>query len=198
MDGLLEVAKPFLLQKSWGSELVLKLGAHLAEAANRVGNLSGVEKSELVCRTILQILDDAQKADEERKKESTDPDYSSPNWEALRGLVTTVLPTTLTLIVNAARGKFDLQKKSLVAAAEAAAPLALQAASDAFAGKSSWLNSCLGCIAAVVLPVPPLPTPTQPQPVVAEPPKELENRPAAEAVPGSADPASSVLQPKTS
>lgn len=193
MDGLLEAAKQFLKDQNWNPELILNLGAHLAQAVNRVEGLSGAEKCDLVCRTILQLLDDAEKADEERKKESTDPDCSSPGWGELRSVVKNLLPTTLTLIVKAARGKFDLKSAkeligSAVEAAGGAASLAQGAASlvQEASGKNSWLTSCFGFLAAVLPPA----ASTQPQPAVAEPPKESENRPAAEAAPGSADPAS--------
>jgi hypothetical protein len=188
MVDLLEEAKKALAenQTPWTPEKVLKLGAHLAQVVNRIETLSGAETSALVCETVMKVLEEAEKADGEQTPGSTGLDCSK-RWTELRGLVQTVLPTTLTLIVGAARGKFDLQKAAEVASA--AAPVVASCAASCFPALWALLKgpAAAAAAAAAVPPVaaqqaPQVPQPTIPNPPVAvEPPKESESRAAGEA-----------------
>jgi hypothetical protein len=109
-----KIAKSFLGDRAWSVDLVLRVGAELAQAVNKFPSLSGQEKSELVCQTILKMLEDGEKAEKERGGESTGTTNSTIPWEACKTVVKTLLPATLDLIVSAARGKFDLQKAQAV------------------------------------------------------------------------------------
>jgi glutamate synthase domain-containing protein 3 len=58
------------------------------------------------------VLDDAEKAEKEHLKESTDSEKTKEmiaKWEEYRNCVKTVLPVTLDLVISAARGQFDLK-----------------------------------------------------------------------------------------
>jgi hypothetical protein len=105
-------AQTFLGTRPWTVSLVLQTGAHLAQAVQRFPGLSGQQKSSLVCQTILQLLEDGEKADRERLKESTPQAEPTIPWEECKRVVATVLPATLTLLVSAARGEIDLRKPS--------------------------------------------------------------------------------------
>jgi hypothetical protein len=111
MDQLLQKeALKFVGDKAWTGELALRLGAHLAQAVNSAKDLSGSQKSELVCQTILALLDDVEKAGKEHAAESTAKVSSTVHLDEIRNLVKNHLPVTLNLIVSAARGGFSLRK----------------------------------------------------------------------------------------
>ena len=117
---LLEKAKASLGSKAWTVDLVLQIGVDLAKAVNLAKGLSGEEKSYLVCQTILTLLEDAEKADKERMAESTEKETTTIPWEACKTVAKTVLPTTLHLVISAARGEFADLQKQVVAVAEQA------------------------------------------------------------------------------
>jgi hypothetical protein len=111
MADLLETyGKKFLGDKAWTVDLVLLLGAELAQSANKLSGLSGKEKAELVSQTILKMLDDAVKVEKGRETESTEKEKTIAHLEECKKTVLTVLPVTLTLLVAASRGKILLQK----------------------------------------------------------------------------------------
>ncbi len=60
---LLSQTKAFLGDQAWSVDLVLKVGVELAKVVNGEAELSGKQKTELVCQTILDSLDDAEKAE---------------------------------------------------------------------------------------------------------------------------------------
>lgn len=105
-----EEALKFVGDKAWTGELALRLGAHLAQVVNADSRLSGQQKSELVCQTILALLDDVEKAGKEHAAESTEKVSSTVHLDEIRNLVKNHLPVTLNLIVSAARGGFSLKK----------------------------------------------------------------------------------------
>jgi hypothetical protein len=110
-----KVAKSVLGDRAWSVDVVLRMGAELAQAVNKFPSLSGEAKSELVCQTILKMLEDGEKAEKELMGVSTDSTNSRVPWEECKMVVKTLLPAILDLIVSAARGKFDLQKVRSVA-----------------------------------------------------------------------------------
>ncbi len=191
------------------AEKVLKLGAHLAQVVNRIENLKGAEKSALVCETVTKVLEELEKAGGEQKPGSTGLDCST-NWTELRGLVQTVLPTTLTLIVGAARGNIDLQKGAAAAAAVAVEVAPVVASWCTSCLPVAWRSTAVGLVnlavaaaaapaAAAQAPEPkaPLSQPTPIPPVEVEPPKESESREAAEASQESAPLPSTVEEPQS-
>jgi hypothetical protein len=111
MDDLLETyVKKVLGGKAWSVDIVLLVGAELAQIVNKMPGKKGSEKAELVCQTILKMLDGAVKVETEREGESTEKEKTIAQLEECKKIVTTLLPVTLTLLVAASRGKIALQK----------------------------------------------------------------------------------------
>lgn len=104
-------AKKALGDKAWSVDLVLHVGADLAQAVNSLKNLSGKDKSELVCQTILKLLDDGEMAEKERVAGSTEKVTTKVPWDDCRNVVKTLLPVSLELIVKASRGEISLLKE---------------------------------------------------------------------------------------
>jgi hypothetical protein len=107
---VLSYAKKAVGDKAWTVELVLRIGAELAAFVNKVPNLSGKDKCQLVCQTILKMLDDVEKVERERSVESTERERTIALLGECRAAVNTVLPVSLELMVMASRGKFVLKK----------------------------------------------------------------------------------------
>ena len=105
---LLSLGKKALGDKVWGAEAVLHVGVELATAVNSLKNVSGADKSELVCQTILKLLDDGEKAEKELSGGSTATGKTKIPWNECRTVVKNVLPTTLHLVVKASRGEIQL------------------------------------------------------------------------------------------
>jgi len=105
---LLSLGKKALGDKVWGAEAVLHVGVELATAVNSMKNVSGADKSELVCQTILKLLDDGEKAEKELSGGSTETAKTKIPWNECRTVVKNVLPTTLHLVVKASRGEIQL------------------------------------------------------------------------------------------
>jgi hypothetical protein len=105
---LLSLGKKALGDKVWGAEAVLHVGVELATAVNSLKNVSGADKSELVCQTILKLLDDGEKAEKELSGGSTETGKTKIPWNECRTVVKNVLPTTLHLVVKASRGEIQL------------------------------------------------------------------------------------------
>lgn len=105
---LLSLGKKALGDKVWGAEAVLHVGVELATAVNSLKNVSGADKSELVCQTILKLLDDGEKAEKELSGVSTETGKTKIPWNECRTVVKNVLPTTLHLVVKASRGEIQL------------------------------------------------------------------------------------------
>ncbi len=103
-------AKKALGDKAWSVDRVLHVGAELAQAVNSLKNLSGKDKSELVCQTILKLLDDGEMAEKERAAGSTEKETTKVPWGDCRNVVKTLLPVSLELIVKASRGEISLLK----------------------------------------------------------------------------------------
>jgi hypothetical protein len=105
-------AKKALGDKAWSVDLVLHVGADLAQAVNSLKNLSGKDKSELVCQTILKLLDDGEMAEKEHAAGSTEKVTTKVPWDDCRRVVKTLLPVSLELIVKASRGEISLLKET--------------------------------------------------------------------------------------
>ncbi len=105
---LLSRAKGFLGDKAWCAETVLRIGSNLAQVVNSLKNLSGNDKAELVCQTILKLIDDEEMAEKERCAVSTETKKTSVPWNDCRKVVKNILPVTLELLVKASRGEIRL------------------------------------------------------------------------------------------
>jgi hypothetical protein len=111
------------------------------------------------------LLDDGEKAEKERLAESTEKEITRVPWEELRKTVRALLPQTLTLLVSAARGEFDLSKVLPFAeAAAVAAPALISCCVGWFAKRSSEKSK--------TSPVPLVQQLTNPLPLADVPPKE--------------------------
>ncbi len=104
-------AKKALGDKAWSVDRVLHVGADLAQAVNSLKNLSGKDKSELVCQTILKLLDDGEMAEKVRVAESTEKETTKVPWDDCRNVVKNILPASLELLVKASRGEISLLKQ---------------------------------------------------------------------------------------
>lgn len=104
-------AKKALGDKAWSVDRVLHVGADLAQAVNSLKNLSGKDKSELVCQTILKLLDDGEMAEKVRVAESTEKETTKVPWDDCRNVVKNILPASLELLVKASRGEISLLKE---------------------------------------------------------------------------------------
>lgn len=107
---ILSHAKKALGDRAWTVDLVLHVGADLAQRVNSLKNLSGKDKSELVCQTILKLLDDGEMAEKEHAAGSTEKATTKVPWDDCRRVVKTLLPASLELVVKASRGEFSLLK----------------------------------------------------------------------------------------
>jgi len=107
---VLSYAKKALGDKAWSVELVLRIGADLAVFVNKFPNLSGKDKCQLVCQTILKMLDDVEKVERERSVESTEREKTIALLADCRTAVNIALPVSLELLVMASRGKIVLKK----------------------------------------------------------------------------------------
>ena len=106
---LLSFAQKSLGDKAWIPETVLRVAADLATFVNAFPNLSGKDKTHLVCQTILKMLDDVETAEKGRLVESTVKAKTIARLEECRAAVA-LLPVSLELLVSASRGKIVLKK----------------------------------------------------------------------------------------
>jgi hypothetical protein len=129
--------------KAWGVDTVLHVGAELAQVVNSLKNLSGNDKSDLVCQTILKLLDDGETAEKERLAVSTETTKTTIPWNDCRKVVKTVLPVTLDLVVKASRGQIRLPAAASSFGAAFAAPFGAAVAARfgaAVADLPRWKN----------------------------------------------------------
>jgi hypothetical protein len=174
---LLQTAKAYLGDRSWSVDIVLRMGAELAQAANKYPSLSGHDKSGLVCQTILKLLEDGEKAEKGQMGESTETTNTKVPWEECKMVVKTLLPATLDLIVSAARGKFDLQKaQQVVGGCLQVAPWRCLPFLVGLCQKQTPVEP-----STLVLRTPPTPTPSQSN-AVTELPKESTIQEATQVV----------------
>jgi len=92
------MAQKSLGDKAWNVENVLRIGNELLSFASALPNLSSQGKIDLVCQTILKMLDDAEKAERVLKAESTGKETTIYYLEECKKTVLTVLPVTLELM----------------------------------------------------------------------------------------------------
>ena len=107
---LISVALKALGNDSWSVENVLRVGAALGQYVYAAKDLSDSEKCSLVCKTILTLLDDAEKADVKHVEESIATVTTSSSWKDCRNVVNTALPATLHLLQKASQGEIYLEK----------------------------------------------------------------------------------------
>lgn len=182
--SLLPAARSFVGEKTWTLDLVLQVGVHLSQAVNKIAGLKGQQKSELVCQTILALLEDVEKADTKRVEESIAKGLTSAPaapWVELKNQVKNVLPTTLSLVVDAARGKFDLRKSAWrVLALRAVAAVSRLACVKSCVGASVASQVEAAAAEAAAAPAPASSQDAAPQQETQEPPKESQTQAAEE------------------
>jgi hypothetical protein len=108
---LVSVAKDCKGSGPWTSASLIRVGGILAGKINGIQNLSGGEKLKLVQRVLLQVLAEAE------NKEIAEPGFSKEDetaihdrYDVLEKVVADVLPASLELAIQAARGGLDLKK----------------------------------------------------------------------------------------
>lgn len=90
------VAQQLVSHKQLNASLLVSLSGSLAAEANKMIGLSGSQKKQLVLDVVMSIVVSTDLSEEEKKQ--------------LVFVVEHVLPASLDLAVDAARGKFDLKK----------------------------------------------------------------------------------------
>jgi hypothetical protein len=109
-EQLERVARDFLGSRAWSVDIVLRVGAELAQCVNKMKSLSGRQKADAVLQTIQRLLDDAEKAEKALREESTATTKTTIPWEELKMVAKDLLPVALDLMIDAARGRLDLKK----------------------------------------------------------------------------------------
>lgn len=97
-DALVSLAHRSLGNKAWTVEYVVRIGAELGVAASLYPNLSSKDRNDLVCQTILKMLDDVEKVEIEQKTGSTETEKTKSHLEECKWVVKNVLPATLDLL----------------------------------------------------------------------------------------------------
>ena len=98
LESLVSLARRSLGDKAWSVETVLRIGSELAVAASLFPNLSSADKCDLVCQTILKMLDDAEKVDRVLNVGSIVIEKTKAHLEECRWVVKNVLPVSLKLL----------------------------------------------------------------------------------------------------
>jgi hypothetical protein len=111
LQDLIALAKECKGPGNWTSGSLIRVGGILAGRVNAIQNLSGGEKLKLVQRILLQLLAEAE------TKEIAEPGLSQEDiqkihdrYDTMEATVSDVLPASLELAINAARGRLDLKK----------------------------------------------------------------------------------------
>ena len=102
------VARDTLGSRAWSVDLVLRVGAELAQCVNKMESLSGRQKADAVLQTIQRLLDDGEKAERALRGESTETVTTTIPWVECKMVATELLPVTIDLLIDAARGRLDL------------------------------------------------------------------------------------------
>ncbi len=111
LQDLVTLAKDCKGSGPWTSASLIRVGGILAGKINAIQNLSGGEKLKLVQRVLLQALAEAE------NKEIVEPGLSKEDeqaihdrYDVLEKVIADVLPASLELAIQAARGGLDLKK----------------------------------------------------------------------------------------
>jgi hypothetical protein len=111
LSDLLTLAKECKGPGTWTTANLIRVGGIVAGKVNMIQNLSGGEKLKLVQRVLLQLLGEAE------NKEIAQPDLTKEEiqkihdrYDVLELTVADVLPASLELAIQAARGGLDLKK----------------------------------------------------------------------------------------
>lgn len=120
---LVELALKELGAEAPTTQSILRLSASLARTVNSWPNLKGAQKAEMVVGALRELLG----VEQIRGK------LSAEEQAALRVVVDTVVPETLTLLVAAGRGEFDFRKPTPGCMAALAAALCRTGAAVAVA-----------------------------------------------------------------
>lgn len=177
-DDLLKIALKELGADVPTTQSVLRIAVVLAEAANRLPRLAGREKLDLVLQTLRGVL--ATQAVRDRIPEEARAPLSL--------VIDTVVPETLTLVIEAGRGRFDLKKPSVGCLAKLGALLCRSAAAvvtDPEAKRALVAAADATSVVAVAVDVSEAPALLPAPPVVAV--EMIEMAPVA-AAPSSAEP----------
>ncbi len=111
IQELVQLAKEVKGVGDWDTAAIIRVGGALAAKVNSLKNLSGGEKQKLVLQIVRKVLDQAA-VQELAAKDLTKGQLEAiqARYEKLKFAVEDVLPASLELAINAARGKMDLKK----------------------------------------------------------------------------------------
>lgn len=102
-ESLLQLALKQIGAETPTSQTILRVAVKLAEAANRLPNMAGRAKLDLVLKTLRDVL--------------AVPEVAARIPEDARGplktVIDTIVPEALTLVIEAGRGQYDLKKPSV-------------------------------------------------------------------------------------
>lgn len=131
------------------AQSLMRLAVTLAQDANKFQGIKGRDRLDLVLKALREVLATA------AINQRIPPDV----LKGLREVIETVIPETITLVVDASRGSFDLKRPSVGCVASFAALFCKSAA--AVTG-SPALAQAAAVASAVATPAPTEPTETRP------------------------------------
>ncbi len=111
LTDLVTLAKDCKGSGPWTSASLIRVGGLLAGKINGIQNLSGGEKCKLVQRVLLQALAEAENKEIVEQGLSKDEEQAvHDRYDVLEKVIADVLPASLELAIQAARGGLDLKK----------------------------------------------------------------------------------------
>lgn len=111
LQELVVLAKEVKGVSEWDTAAIIRVGGALAAKVNTLKNISGGEKQKLVLQILRKVLDDSCAKDVATKDLTKDQIAAiEARYGQLKVAVDEVLPASLELAINAARGKLNLKK----------------------------------------------------------------------------------------
>lgn len=111
LQELITLAKEMKGVSEWDTAAIIRVGGALAAKVNTLKNISGGEKQKLVMQILRKVLDEAAEKDLAIKDLTKDQvALIQARYQKLKVAVDEVLPASLELAINAARGKLNLKK----------------------------------------------------------------------------------------
>ena len=111
LQDLVTLAKDCKGSGPWTSASLIRVGGLLAGKINGIQNLSGGEKLKLVQRVLLQALAEAENKEIAAQGLSKEEEQAvHDRYDVLEKVIADVLPASLELAIQAARGGLDLKK----------------------------------------------------------------------------------------
>lgn len=111
LQDLLNFAKEVKGVSDWDTPTIIRVGGALAAKVNTLKNISGGEKQKLVLQILRKLIDESALKELATKDLTKDAIQAiEARYVKLKVAVDEVLPASLELAINAARGKLELKK----------------------------------------------------------------------------------------